>query len=306
MSIRGMIPVMIFTDPTDDSSLELPPTASGGNLADQPIAPKATKPPRRPLPRVALIAVAITSGLALIGLGAFALTRPAPKPAATQVTINTQSLDAGTLTKLSKQADGAGKTKQQLSVTPDTVFQNGVTAEGAVTNNKSLKVIGTLDVGDTSNLQGSVTVGGNLAVRGTLSVAGAISAASLNIGALTITNLTASGSLNFANHLVPTGGAPSITSSVAATGSTVSVTGNDTAGTITISTGAVANVPGELAIIRFKNPFSATPKVQITPITADGASLRYYATRSTSFFTINTSTAPATNTSYTFDYLITQ
>lgn len=89
-------------------------------------------------------------------------------------------------------------------------------------------------------------------------------------------------------------------------GGTVSVSGNDTAGTITINTGGSATNAGELVNLTFRTAFSGTPKVQITPITGEASSLNYYATRSAGFFTIRTSSAPTPNAIYVFDYLVTQ
>jgi len=84
------------------------------------------------------------------------------------------------------------------------------------------------------------------------------------------------------------------------------VSGNDTAGTIVINVGGGSVASGELAIITFNKLFNATPKVQLTPINTSASNLNYYATRSASFFTINTSTAPTNGTSYVFDYFVTQ
>jgi hypothetical protein len=291
----------------DDSSLELPAATSLENLeAPLPIQPSSLSPKKK-LPPIIIIVIVSLVVVALIGAGVYsaATKKPTKKTTATQITINTQSLDAGTLTKLTKQA-GDTKTKQELVISPDTVFENTVVVHDTVKTDKGLAVTGALDVGSSTNLQGSVVIGGNLAVRGTLSVAGTLSADSLNVGALAITNLTASGSLNFGGHLIPTGAEPTVDTAIAAAGGSVTVSGNDTAGTITITTGSGALLAGEMAVLHFHSGYKTVPKVQLTPVNVSAATMSYYATRSPGFFTVDIAAAPAANTSYVFDYLISE
>jgi hypothetical protein len=291
----------------DDSSLELPAASSLDNLdatAPTPLPPPTAK---KQLPPVIISTFVVLVVLSLIGLGVYSATanKPTHKPAPTQVTINTQSLDAGTLTKLTNQA-GAAKAKQELVISPDTVFKNTVVAHDSVKTDKGLAVTGVLDVGGSSNLQGSVVIGGNLAVRGALSVAGTVSADSLNVGALAVTSLTATGNLTFAGHLVPSGVTPTVDSAIAAAGGSTSINGNDTSGTIVITTGSGALVAGEMAVVHFRSGYKTTPKVQLTPVNTSAATIGYYASRSPGFFTIDIASAPAANTVYAFDYLITE
>ena len=216
------------------------------------------------------------------------------------IVINTQSLDNGTLNKLSVTSNNTTNSTQ-LTIAPNTLFKNDVRVQGGFQVDKNL------EVGGSSTLQGAVSINNNLAVRGSLNVGGSLSAGSLNIGSLTTTAITASGSISFGEHLVPTGSIPTVSAGREALGGSVQISGTDTAGTVTITTGNGSSVPnGELATITFRKAFATTPKVQLTPINADSAGLRYYAARSAGFFTIDTATPAAQGTSYTFDYLVTQ
>lgn len=269
-----------------------------------------TPPPDKPkfaarkllLPLLALLITLVVIG----GVATLLLKKPA-KPAVpiTPITINTQSLDNGTLTKLTAQA-APNDTKQQLTVTPDALFKNNVQVQGILTANKDLNVGGNLNVNGTTTLQNAVAINSSAAIRGALSVGGALSAGSLNVGSLVVTTVNASGNINFGGHLLPGGATPNAVASTSAAGGSVSVSGNDTAGTITITMGNGTLVAGEFAIINFRTRFATTPKVQLTPVNSPASALNYFATRSAGFFTVNTSSPPAASTSYVFDYLVTQ
>lgn len=272
------------------SSLDQPVNAS------EPISPE---PGNRGTPHVRRV-IAVIIALLILGGGIFAgiiLQKHGAKPH-TSVVINTQSLDAGTLNRLTKQAGGA--TTQQLTITPDTIFKNSLTIQGSTAIQKDLAVSGSLTV--TKN----AAIGGNAAVAGNLTVSGQISGASLSVGSISISTVNVSSNVTFGGHLIPQGTAPSAVPSVAASGGKVSVTGNDTAGTVTITMGGGALHTGEMAIVTFKTSFGTTPKVQLTPINDVSSELGYYATRSATFFTVNTSNTPKAGATYVFDYLVTQ
>jgi hypothetical protein len=285
----------------DDSSLE----SSENVLPDLPEKrPADARVKFKPVYLLILLGIILL--LLIVGGIGYKLTKKSTKKTTTTtVTINTQSLDNGTLNKLTAQAGNPNVT-QQLVITPDTVFKNSVQVTTSLTTNGNVDIGGNLNVKGSSTLQGSVGINGNLAVRGSLSVSGTLNAPALNVGTLGLTTLNASGSLNFGGHLVPSGAVPTTKPSVAAADGTVTISGNDTAGTVTISTGSGSLLAGEMAIISFHTAFNTTPKVQLTPVTATGAGLNYYTTRNPTFFTIDTATAPAANTIYVFDYLITQ
>jgi hypothetical protein len=101
-------------------------------------------------------------------------------------------------------------------------------------------------------------------------------------------------------------GAPIPTIAVGAqagTGATVAVTGDDTAGKVTVTTGTGA-VPGTLATVTFSGAFGNAPFVVLTPKDVAGAALGIYNGTSTSAFSVKAANVPATSTAYTFDYIV--
>lgn len=257
---------------------------------------------------VILVAIAILGGMLLA-------IRATEKPIS-NITVNTQTLDNGTLNQLSDEA--GGDVKQQLTISPETLFKNNVIIQGTAEVKQDMGIGGNLNVTGQANIQGTVaidqdttlrqglTVGSDTAIGGNLNVTGSITAASLSVGNITISNINVSGDVSFAGHLIPGGATPRSRPSTAAAGGSVAISGNDTAGTVTINVGGGGTLAGELAIIDFSRAFTGTPKVQLTPVNTSASGLNYYATRSPSFFTVNTSNAPANGATYVFDYLVTQ
>ncbi len=269
--------------------------------------PKKKNHPKR-LRRLIIGAVvgAVIVTVVIVGM----LLRKPSKTQPTNITINTQSLDNGTLNQLT--ATNGGQAKQQLTISPDTLFKNSVEVQ------KNIDVDGVLTAKGQSNLQGPVvaqdsvlfqkglTVTGGTTIGGNLTVGGAITAKSLSVGTLTISSVNVSSDVTFAGHLIPNGVAPAAKPSLAASGGNVVISGNDTAGTLIINVGNGALQTGEMAIITFHTPFATTPKIQLTPVNAATSNIHYYVSRSATFFTINTSSMPANGGSYVFDYLVTQ
>lgn len=108
-------------------------------------------------------------------------------------------------------------------------------------------------------------------------------------------------------HVV-TGGTATPTSAVkaaAGAGATATVTGNDMAGQVTLTTGT-APTPGAMLDITFANAWAATPKsVIFTAESGAGALLApYTAGRSSTVFTLGLGAAPAASTTYTFNYQV--
>lgn len=286
-----------------DSSLETLEVAQERSLDSPTKDPQKYRPPRdyRKLRRRLLVALLVI--IVLVGAGsAIAMLNKSNRQGPT-VVINTQSLDNGTLNQLTPKNDG--QVKQQLTITPDTLFKNSVSVQGSTELIKELTVGGKATIQSDANILGNLNVGKSLSVGSNLTVNGLITAASLNVGSLTLSSINLSSNLVFGGHLVPSGNAPAVRASAASGAGTVKIDGNDTAGTITITTGGGSLIAGELAVITFKTAFTGTPKVQLTPLNAAASGLNYYATHTSTFFTVNTSNAPASGV-YIFDYLVTQ
>jgi hypothetical protein len=258
----------------------------------------------KPIKRTVLVIVLALILLAGIAAGIKFLNKPDKPTEPTTVVINTQSLDNGTLNQLTPTS--SGEVKQQLTISPSTIFKNDVAVQGSADITKNLSVGGIVNIQGATNIKDSLSVAKSVNVGTNLTVNGLITAASLSVGSLTISSINLSSDLNFGGHIVPSGSQPAVRASVAAAGGSVSISGNDTAGTITINTGNGSLTAGELAVITFKTAFNATPRVQLTPLNSPASGLRYFATHTAGFFTINTSTAPANGTTYIFDYLVTQ
>lgn len=287
-------------------------------LSDHP-AEAGAHPPRRKRLRFVANRTLITAGIFLLAVallvgGAFFL-RPKPKPDQT-VIINTQNLDNGTLNKLAPQGGAA----TQLTINANILAVNDLKVQGTASVQRDMTVRGNLTVNGTTNLQattinGGLTVNSGLAVNGNsslsgnLSVTGLLTTGGLSVGSITTSSLTVNNNLTLGGHLIPTGSAPSISPGPAARGGSVSISGNDTAGTITINTGNQGlggAHTGEMAVITFRTPFATTPKIQLTPINIDAAGLNYYAARGPRFFNVNSTSTVADGTTYVFDYLVTQ
>jgi len=90
------------------------------------------------------------------------------------------------------------------------------------------------------------------------------------------------------------------------TGASITVTGNNQVGNISVTSGNSGIVAGALASVSYTNTMGVTPRVVVEPRSAAAAALGpIYVTTSTTGFTINTSVAPANNTAYSFDYIAT-
>lgn len=229
-----------------------------------------------------------------------------------------QSLTDQQLAELKGATTVIGDSQQILDIQSNAVFENQVLLRG------NLDVAGTVKVGGPLNLA-SVTVGGtsnfgNLQVNGTLSVAGnttlqgtvtfqrGISASTgsfsglLSAGQINTSNLQLSGDLIVNRHIAGGGGTPSRTNgSALGGGGTASVSGSDTAGTVTINTGS-SPPAGCFVTVHFAVAFGSTPHVVISPSNSSSAGLNYYTNRAGSNFSVCTTNAPSASTTYLFDY----
>lgn len=169
---------------------------------------------------------------------------------------------------------------------------------GGAANFGQLGVNGGLNVGGDTTLQGSVTVQKNLTVGGTASFGG------LSVSQLSVTNLTMKNDLVLSRHVVTAGGNPGRTNgSALGGGGTASVSGSDTAGTVTINTGG-GPPAGCFISVNFSQKYSSTPHVVISPSNSSAATIQYYVNRSTTGFSVCTANAPAGSTNYTYDYIV--
>ncbi len=174
-------------------------------------------------------------------------------------------------------------------------------------------------------ISGAATIGA--LSTDSLNVSGATTLDSLTVnanaaisGTLTVTGLASFVNIEISGHLI-TGGDVPVAEVMPAAGQNaqVAVTGNDTSGTITITTGdpykaATANSPatlaptaGELTKLSFAKAYAKTPRVIITPGDAISAGMQVYpGQRASDHFDVGITATPLPHTTYTFEYFVTQ
>lgn len=161
-----------------------------------------------------------------------------------------------------------------------------------------------LQVNGLTRLQGAltanqlVTINNSLNVATNVSVGGTVSASTLSGRSIISTS-----TITVGGHIITAGSAPSLSggSALGPTG-TVSISGNDAAGTIAVNIG-VGSSSGIVAYVTFRNVYTTTPHVVVGPI---GAGISgFYINRSTTGFSIGVTNALSPG-GYAFDYIVEQ
>ena len=230
-------------------------------------------------------------------------------------TVDTQTLTPEELEEIGATDTRIGDPQQLLTVESNTVFSGQVLVRdnlevaGQISVGGSLSLPG-ITVSGTSNFEGiqasSLSVAGDTNVQGQLVVDGSITAGgagsfggALSAPLITTDALQLTGDLQVTRHIETGGPTPSVArGGGAGSGGTVSISGSDTAGTVTINPGGGAG-NGPVATVTFANAFNQTPHVVITPI---GRYVQYYVTRTTTGFTIHIPQGLTTG-SFSFDYI---
>lgn len=242
------------------------------------------------------------------------------KKAAKTTETKVPSLTSDQLAALKGNTTLVGDAKTTLDVQSNSVFEgqvlvrNDLNIAGALKVGGSLSLpsitvgnsgtFGSLQVGSTLGVNGNTTIQGTLTVQKTLSVAGGASFGSLSVGSLSVSSLQLNGDLGVARHIVTNGTQVSRTAGTAlGSGGTVSVSGTDTAGTITINTGG-SPPPGIFVNISFAQHFANVPRVIISPVGVAAGSITYYVNRTVSGFSVGCATAPPAGSTFSFDYFV--
>ncbi len=169
----------------------------------------------------------------------------------------------------------------------------------------TLNVRNDLVVAGTTRLQGTVTLSNLLTVnnsanvRGNLAVGGVLSVNSLHVG-----SLTADTGVTIGGHIITRGTAPEVTKGGSALGSngTVSISGNDQAGTVAVNIG-VGAVSGIVANVTFHLAYANTPHIALTAVGRGIDS--FYINRSATGFSIGVNSALSPG-GYAFDFIVAQ
>lgn len=249
----------------------------------------------------------------------------------TYVALNTSSEDGIKITgqelsdeafeQLTQNESNVGDVNQTLTVEANAIFNGKVLVKDNLDVAGSINVGGPLtlpgitvagtsafedvEVGNNlsilgnASVQGTLTVNSNASVSGDLSVGGEISAS-----IVTADQIDFAGDLQLSRHINSSGPTPDISRGGAVgAGGTVSISGTDVSGTVTVNTGGGPST-GILATVGFNIAYTGTPRVIISPASSGAASLDYYVTRTVSGFVINTVSAPSSSSTYVFDYFV--
>lgn len=258
-----------------------------------------------------LLIIVLASGFVLIGV-------MRNKKANTPANINTQTLTAEELRKLSESEQKIGDPKSTLSIESNAIFS------GKVLVRDSLDVAGTIKVGGALSLPGisvsgastfdqitanNLNITGNTTIQGQLNIqkgltssGGASFGGPISAPQLTVQSLQLSGDLNISRHIDAGGSTPGKSDgSALGPGGTTAVSGTDTAGTVNINVAGGAGT-GCYITVNFTNRFSNTPHVVITPVGSAASELNYYVNRSSSNFSICTTNVRTG--SFAFDYIV--
>lgn len=174
------------------------------------------------------------------------------------------------------------------------------------TTMSNVNLRGELVVTGNTRLQGPVTISqlvtaNNLNVANNLSIGGVLSANNFHTGSLTVDSV-----LNINGHIVTTGGGlPTVApggGNVLGSNGTIAMSGTDVAGTVSIAVGVGATA-GTIGTVTFRTPYSATPRVVVSPVGNSFGGI--YINRSRNGFTIVTNSAVPPG-GYAFDYIVIQ
>ncbi len=191
----------------------------------------------------------------------------------------------------------------QIKAGSETVNQISINGNATTAN---LSVTGNLGVGGTAQFQNSLDVAQILSVAGSAAVANNLSVGNnLTAKNISTNNLTLAGNLVFGNHLISSGGTPSVGPGGPALGNqgSVSINGDDSAGTISVNVGANASSAGPLISLAFTSQYTSVPRVVITAI---GSPVNFYLySVSTGGFTVATSSVLSYSHFY-IDYIVEQ
>lgn len=238
---------------------------------------------------------------------------------------STKTTSAGSLTDqqlaaLKGNTTLVGDAKQTLDVQSNTIFEGQVLLRSDLNVAGTIKVggglslssitvggaanFGQLGVNGGLNVGGDTTLQGQLTVQKNLSVGGSASFGNLSVSQLTVTSLSLKNDLVLSKHITTAGGNPGRNNGTAlGGGGTASVSGSDTAGSVTINTGS-SPPAGCFITVNFSQRFNSTPHVVITPVNSATAQLKYYVNRSTTDFSVCSAGTPSAATNYQFDYVV--
>lgn len=218
-----------------------------------------------------------------------------------KVTINGDASFAGQL-KLNSKLSAADASLTQLEAGNTSLSQLSVNGDATVTNlnlRKDLIVAGVTTLNGGSTINQLLTVNNNANISGNVAIGGTLSVSTVHTSSFVIDS-----TLTIGGHILTQGSKPLIQAgpSIGSYG-TVSISGNDAAGTVAVNPGVGAS-GGIVAYITFRNYYSNIPHVIVSSIGQDVGSI--YVNRTTTGFSIHVSGPLTAGVGYAFDYIVEQ
>ncbi|MES2971108.1 MAG: hypothetical protein V4702_02180 [Patescibacteria group bacterium] len=259
--------------------------------------------------------------IVVVAIGFTLISIQSNRKEAAPTTITTQDLSPEDLKKLNNSDVSVGDPKQTLSVESNAIFSGKVLIRDSLDVAGGIKVGGPLSLpgitvsgtsgfdivqankltvaGDT-NIQGQLTAQKGLTVTGGGSFGGPISAPQITVQSFQLT-----GDLQLNRHIDAGGTTPGkVDGNGLGSGGTVSISGTDTAGTITVNIGGGSPSSGCFVTANFTQAFNSVPHVVVTPVGAGAANINYYVNRTTGNFQLCFSGPALSSGSFSFDYIV--
>lgn len=306
------------------SSSQLSPTPEPGlpqNGSDSPNnKPSPTERIRRLVSHLNIYIIIFIALLLVFSVGIYTYNKISSQKTTTGNSSNTgNKLTDSSLQQLQNSDVKIGDPKQVLGIESNTIFA------GKVLVRDSLEVAGSIKVGGNLSLAGLTVAGtsafdqiqtnsiaisqnaaiqGQLTVQRTLNVAGGGSfGGALSAPQITVDSLQLNRDLQISHHIDPTGATPTKSDGASlGSGGTSSISGTDIAGTVVINTGG-SPPAGCFMTVNFRQRFTGTPHISLTPASTAAASINYYVSRSATNFSICTANSPSAGQNYVFDYI---
>jgi len=168
---------------------------------------------------------------------------------------------------------------------------------------------GSLNITGNSILIGNLSVIGNINVSGTTTLATLIVTGNVTIQQnLTVEgNTTIAGNLTVGGKIITRGATPEVlASSSSGNGAAVTITGNDTAGSVVLTTGTSGVISGKQALVTFVANYDTAPRIALTAKDSNSAAMRYYVETTVTGFVVHFIDTPTANSIYSFDYILLQ
>lgn len=318
--------------PVETEEAPKPDGAAGGQ---PPKLPKKRRNAYRPSHKATFVGLAAVVAILALNAGIIGFVIKTQSKANDSLNKDQVTISQGVLDKLGVNRSAVGSSGVELTIGPDTKFTGKIQAGGDVSiagqvrlNNKlsapeaglaklqagdaalsklnvngdstlsKLTLRNDLQVAGTTRLAGAVTITNLLTVNNSLNVSGNLGiGGQLSVGRLNAAGLTISG------HVITAGSTPGAArGSCVGSNGTVSISGNDQAGTVAVNIGAGA-CAGPFVNVSFRSSYGGTPHVVLTPV---GRGMNnFFVSRGAGGFSIGASSPPGPG-GYAFDYIVEQ